>query len=576
LVLKHNPKFEALELAYDPECPGPFMLRPAYEYTHASNNLYAARRYPNLLDERAVRYFIEITHEAYWRRLREHFGKNIESLFTDEPSLMAVNIGLLPEHLWKNVRIVDPPDANAKQLPSVPWVQDLPALYQQQYGEDILAVRKSLFEGSGEEVRRVRRQFWALIADLIAQRYFGQIQQWAGAHHIASSGHTLCEESPLKHVPLEGNALEVLGRMDIPGLDMLSSDPETVIHNGWLTASLPASAAFFHGRRKVMTEVSDFLQWQAKQGPASLAQMQATAAWQAAFGVTEFTLYYGIYRRHAEQCRSYCDFVGRLNALLREAQLAPQVLLYYPIYDLWGEYVPVAGQLTLKSQSQRVQHIVGSFMRLGQQMVKKQISFVLVDHQLLADAEVRNADMWIKGKRFSALVLPAGVKLPGPAAEKVNRFKASGGRVFCGLPCSSSPGSSGSTEFAEVIDFNALADIYPSRLSVLRSSTKNELSVQTDRVVIGRFVRTGREILLVVNVAEKPYAAGITVRNGTDWLVADPASGQFEQAKTDEVGRIIITLPPQGAVLLIAPPAPGCHFATDCPQDALRRKMGPP
>ena len=35
--------------------------------------------------------------------------------------------------------------------------------------------------------------------------------------------------------------------MDIPGLDVLSSDPEAVMHRGWMTAGLPASAALLMG-----------------------------------------------------------------------------------------------------------------------------------------------------------------------------------------------------------------------------------------------------------------------------------------------------------------------------------------
>ncbi|MHC4890082.1 MAG: hypothetical protein ACYTEO_11550, partial [Planctomycetota bacterium] len=403
LVLKRNPKFEALALTYDSSRAEPFALRSAYEHTHASNNFYAARRYPNLIDEEAVQCFIETTHEAYWRRLKGHFGTTIRALFTDEPSLMAVNIGPLSDEVRKNVRVVDPLDANVKPLPSVPWVRDLPMRYRQRYGEDILAALRSLFEGSSEADRQVRRQFWALISDLIAERYFGQIQNWARAHQIASSGHTLWEETPLHHVPLEGNALKVLMRMDIPGLDILSSDPEAVIYSGWLTASLSASAALFNGGRRVMTEVSDFSQRMAKKGPASLADMQATAAWQAALGVTEFTLYYNRSEQEAKNYRAYCDFVGRLNALLREARPAPRVLLYYPIYDLWGEYVPMAGKLTLESQSKRMQQLVKSFLQLGQRMVRGQISFAVVDHELLASAKVRDASMRIGRQRFSTL-----------------------------------------------------------------------------------------------------------------------------------------------------------------------------
>ncbi len=42
-------------MAFDKSRPDPFLVRPAYEHTHASNNFHAARRYINLIDDRAVR-----------------------------------------------------------------------------------------------------------------------------------------------------------------------------------------------------------------------------------------------------------------------------------------------------------------------------------------------------------------------------------------------------------------------------------------------------------------------------------------------------------------------------------------
>jgi hypothetical protein len=531
LVLKRNPAFEALALTYDKSRKEPFAFRPAYEHTHASNNFHAARRYPNLIDGRAVQCFIETTHDAYWRRLKKHFGKTIQALFTDEPSLMAVNIGPLPENVRKNVRVVDRLDEKVKPLPSVPWAGDLPTQYRKQYGQDLVAVRRSLFEGTGELDRQVRRRFWALVSDLVAERYFGGLQDWAQAHGVASSGHTLWEETPLHHVPLEGNALKALGRMDIPGLDLLNSDPEAVIYSGWLTAGLPASAAILNGRRKVMTEVSDFSQRMAGKGNASLTNMQAVAAWQAALGVTEFTLYYNRGERSAGDYRSYCDFVGRLNSVLREARPVPEVLLYYPIYDLWAEYIPVAEKLTTQSQSKRMQQIQRSFLELGQRMVRRQISFAVVDHELLAGAEVRDAGLWIGVQRFKALVLPAGVELPKPVTEKLERFEATGGQVFRAK--ASQP----------EIDFDTLAGIYESGV----------LSVKTDRIIVGRFVRDERDILLVVNVASKPYTGAVTVKNAAEWLVAEPASGRFERAKVNKTGQITVSLSPRGAVLLIGP-----------------------
>ncbi len=93
------------------------------------------------------------------------------------------------------------------------------------------------------------------------------------------------------------------------------------------------------------------------------------------------------------------------------------------------------------------------------------------------------------------------------------------------------------------IDFKALAGVYESGL----------LSVRSDRIVVGRFVRDGREILAVINVAARPYVGAITAKNATAWLVTDPTSGRIDPAKTDEASRITVLLQSRGAVMLIGP-----------------------
>lgn len=531
LVLKENPDHEALCLTYDPARPEPFALRPAYEHTHASNNYGAARRYPNLIDDKAIKSFVDITHQAYRQRLSEYFGNTIEAFFTDEPSLIAVNIGALPESVRKTVRVVDPLDETLAPLASVPWVSDLPQLYEQRYGEDINASRRSLFQGNKQEDRKVRRQFWALISDMVAHRYFGRLQEWAAEHNVASSGHALWEEMPLHHVPLYGNALKALLRMDIPGLDMLSSDPQAVIYSGWMTAILPASAALFNGGRKVMTEVSDFSQIMDNGKAASLEHMQATAAWQAALGVTEFTLYYDYRKRSAEDYRSYCEYVGRLNAVLRDARPTCRVLLYYPIYDLWSEYLPIPGKLTVESQSDRAQMLVNSFMELGQQMVRRQVAFALADHELLSRADVRGSQLNVRGHRFGALVLPAGAMLPETAMEKIEQFRSNGGVVI-------QPAKQGTG-----IDFKKLSGLYAG----------GSLSTPNDRIILGSFRRDGREILILVNVSSEPYNGDIACRKSAAWLAADPGTGRVDRAATD-AGKVKISLKPRSAIFLIGEP----------------------
>jgi hypothetical protein len=536
LVLEHDRAFEAMELAFDASRDEPFAVRPAYEHTHASNNYYAARRYANLIDDRAVWCFIAKTHEAYWQRLEPYFGTTIRATFTDEPSLMAVNLGQIPEPARSRVRVVDPIDASVKALPTVPWVYDLPERYRERYGEDLLAGRPSLFAGDSPDDRKVRRQFWALIADLIAERFFGAIQEWCAGHRVLSSGHTLSEESILRHVPLEGNALEVLGRMDVPGLDMLTSDPEAVVHSAWLTAALPSSAALLGGGRRVMTEVSDFSQKMGGHGPADPAAMRATAAWQAAWGVTDFTLYYGINDRPADDYRAYCEYVGRLNAILKPARFDRRVLLYYPIHDLWEEYLPVAEPLHPGSQSARAQAIIGSFMRLGQMLQRTQIPFALIDHKQLAAAEVEPGGyLTMAGHRFEALVVPRAVQLPGAAAGAVDRFRGRGGRVV-------------DDEADDLATPESLADAL---------APPYRLDPASDRITLGQYVRDGRRVLLIANAGREPYEGYLAAAAPGAWHRLDPADGSVGIVERDAEGRIAVSLPGRCAILLVASPPRG-------------------
>ncbi|HID78115.1 MAG TPA: hypothetical protein EYP56_19240 [Planctomycetaceae bacterium] len=534
LVLAENPAYEATELAYDPTRDNPFIIRPAYEFTHASNNYYAARRYINLIDDRAVRSFIRHTHQAYWRRLRDHFGRTIQAVFTDEPSLIAVNIGQIPEDARRRVPVVDPPDAAVRPLPRVPWCYDLADRYRQRYGESLLPRRRSLFEGDTPEDRRVRHQFWALVAELVAERYFGAIQGWCAEHRIASSGHTLHEESPLHQVPLEGNALKMLRLMDVPGLDMLSSDPQVVTYGAWLTAALPSSAALLNGSRQVMTEVSDFSQKMRGTGPAELDPMQATAAWQAAWGVTEFTLYYRPEDRPPETYRAYCQYVGRLNAILKPARVERDVAVYYPIEDLWEEYRPVAEPLTLRSQSRRAQRLVGSFLRLGRLLVRNQVPFAVIDHEALSEAQVTAAGrLAAASSAFQVLVVPQEVQMPPSAARTVRRFHEAGGKVVA---------DDGSTEG------ELMAELFKAVQPFCRIEPRSE------KVVTGRFRRDGRRILLVVNVDSQPYSGLLMTSPSCRWLALDPATGEIQYAETDADGHVRLVLGTHRAVLLVEEP----------------------
>jgi hypothetical protein len=276
-----------------------------------------------------------------------------------------------------------------------------------------------------------------------------------------------------------------------------------------------------------MTEVSDFSQKMGGAGPAALPEMQATAAWQAAWGVTEFTLYYGLDDRSADTYRAYGDYIGRLNAVLRQAQPQPEVLLYYPIYDLWAEYLPVAEPLRLESQSPRAQRLVSSFMRLGQTLQRHQVPCCLIDHEFLASAQVTDdGRIRIQGRPYRTILLPEGSELPPPAAAVVEAFRARGGQVLVDRP--------------------------ETRGSLLEQVPRPyRVSPASDRLTLGRFVRDGREILLLVNVGREAYRGQLSGETRGRWTALDPATGEIRGCDLDEAGRLPVSLAARQSILLL-------------------------
>ena len=510
VVLRGHPELESIALVYDPErTEEPIYTRPAYEFTHASNNYAAARRYPNPLHSEMTKRFLEVTHKQYRDRLGKELFEQVEAFFTDEPSLNAVNIGQIPEESRKNVRVDDPLDPNLKLLPMIAWNDDLPKLYKEKYGEDLMPLRKSLFEGDTDKDKQVRQNYWRLVGELNRDRFYGGIQDWCRENgssvptpqnpnvpfRIASSGHTLHEEPTHAHVPLDGNKIDVLMKMDVPGMDMLNSDPKAVVWGAWRAAAFPWSAAFWTNRRLVMTEISDFSQQMGGQGEASLDAIRATASWQAAWGVTEFTLYYGIKGRGEAVHKQYCDYVGRLNAVLRDANMVPEAVLYYPIEELQAEYMPQTKPLDLQKMSPRTRQLVNDFEQAGRELVESQIPFVLSDTTTFSE------EPFGKHGYRGIVTKPSDVK-------KIQETK--------------------------------IAKIEP----------------KSTWVVLGRFERDSRNIFLLLNTDDKPYSGKlrVPVEKRQTWSAMNPENGDLTELTTEnenENDTISVQLAPRQTLIFV-------------------------
>lgn len=543
-VLEDDPSLEALEMVYDKNSKTPFMVRPCYEYAHASNNYYMARRYPNPLNPKATQKFIALTHQAYFDHLGTELYGQVEAFFTDEPSMMAVNLGELQENVRKNVKVMDLIDLEKKNLPMVSWANDLPEKYKAKYREELMPLIASLFSGNEEKDKVVRQKFWSLLAELDLDNYYKAIQNWCksvrdknNGQGPVSSGHGLREENPSNHVSLDGNKLLVASGFDIPGLDQLSSDPTIWGKSSWMAAFFPVSSAALSGQRRVMCEMSDLELTINGKSPVDVQYMQASTAWQMAFGVTDFMLYYTItygdeYPNRNEQAhREYCDFVGRVNSILMEASPVRKTLLYYPIYDLQREYIPTAEKMSWRTQSELTKTIESSFRQIGANLLKAQTQFVLVDYLVLEKATVNsNGSLQVGNNQYSSVVFPKGIMLPVSVSKVMEEAKRKG---------------------VKIVDANDYIEIpLPEELARLIEADE-KLIPAVESIAFGKFIREGLEIYMMTNTGNQNYTGKLTVRKGKRCIELDPQTGKIADEQENSDKLVSVNLDPLQTRLFI-------------------------
>jgi len=530
-VLEADSTLEALELVYDKDSKTPFAVRPCYEFTHACNNFYVARRYPNPLNPKSTEKFIELTYQAYLNHLGNELYGEVEAFFTDEPSMMAVNLGELREDVRKNVKVTDPIDPNKKNLPMVSWAKELPEKYEAKYGEELMPAIASLFLGNDEKDKVIRQKFWSLLAELDRDNYYKAIQNWCKSTRENNngngplfSGHGLREESPSNHVSLDGNKLLVSSGFDIPGLDQLNSDPTIWGESSWMAVFFPNSSAFLNGKRRVMCEMSDFDQTINGKRPATLQQMQAATAWQMAFGITDFTLYYTISYgdkypdRQESAYKEYCNFVGRINSLVMEATPIRKTLLYYPVYDLQREYIPTAEKMSWRTQSDLTKTLEFSFRQLGATLLKTQNQFVLVDYLTLEKATVNpDGTIQIGQNQYSSIVFPKGIILPASLSKMLEQAKSKGLKIVYGSDYIETPS--------------------PEQLAAL-VGTEEKLIPAEEFITFGKFIREGREIYMMTNTGDRNYTGEFEILTGTRYIELNPQTGEISEEQK-LTGRII-------------------------------------
>lgn len=418
-----------------------FHFKRMYEGTHIVTNVSDTNRYINILDKEAIARFIDLTHVAYKDRTPSEIAGYVHAVFTDEPSLMTSYL--------KDEDIL---------LPAIPWSRTFREEFKTKYGYDIVSSLPYLFEDGGRETVYKRLDYWGLVAEMVEENYYGQIQNWCRANGPFASGHALLEESLYWHAVYEGNLYRDLRRMDLPGLDMLTSDPMALARSSQIAVpKFVSSVSHMTGNRENMSETSSHQQ-RAANIPVSFAMRLATIGYQYALGLTRVTSYYGYQEFTDPERKIFNDYIGRLGLLLTQGKHKADVAVYYPIQTMWGNLTPTkkttweppdpmrtepkTGAINKNDGLYLTTHIIpyspdlprarrvdAAFGEVSRELLAGQIDFDYIDDEAISESTLQNGNLQVAGENFKCLVLSETSIIPLSSYQKIADFVSGGGYV---------------------------------------------------------------------------------------------------------------------------------------------------
>jgi len=495
-----------------------FVRTVLYERAHATANLSDTLHYPNILMREPVKRFLELTHEAYARRFTP-IGSYFEAVFTDEPSLMSLYL------------------RPGSPYPPLPWSDEIPRKFREAFGYDIATRLPALAADFGVESTRVRCDFWDLIGRLVSENYFGQIQKWCRNHGIASTGHLLYEEDLGYHVALYGNFYECASKLDIPGIDCLTSDPAGV---PWFIAKLLGSISCVTGAAKTMSETSDHVQAQ-KKIQVTAEQIQGTMNKLYVSGINTTTSYYRWAGLDDQTVRSLNERIGRMGTLLEGGRHRCDVAVLYPLESVWARFTPQRFQ----AKPPKVVRINRVYRETMQTLFENQRDFDIVDSRTLVGASSAGRALKVRDETYRVLLLPAVSVLPADAIRKIDDFARRGGRVI----------AIGDRPYDVAGSLTAKVELLPedqvkSLPALLDKAVDPDLRAGPQSPIRYRhFERAGRQMYFLINDSPRHVTEMVRMRASRKPKTWDISTGVVSKTRCSRKG-CQISLGPYGATFL--------------------------
>jgi hypothetical protein len=180
------------------------------------------------LDSAAVARFIEITHEAYFKRFGNFFGNTIPGIFFDE---IHANSSKMDDNIF--------------------WTDDILLKFRKIKGYDLKEMLPLIIYNDPGMSGKVRYDYFDVVKEMYVKAWFKQYADWCAAHKIWATGHTA---EMLLHYKRQSDYFSTMGQLQVPGTDNEEyryGYPRLI---DWYNTKQISSIAHLYNRKRVMAE----------------------------------------------------------------------------------------------------------------------------------------------------------------------------------------------------------------------------------------------------------------------------------------------------------------------------------
>ncbi len=367
--------------------------------SHWAKGLNEVHGYIDTFNKKAVRKFIEMTHERYKLYIGKEFGKTVKGVFTDETTMCAVGDIIKPGGVVFN--------------------ECTPKEFKERYGYDIGdKINYLFFPSVTDEQRKVRNDFWNLVTDLYATNFIKQMSDWCVANKLKFTGHFGGEEHLQWSLYETGDMQLALTHLHQPGMDSILSSKFIENSNFNNAGKMVSSVAKFCGRERILCETYTMSDWD-----THLDLMRRIANRVVTMGgnfIQYMGAYYSLNGNRKEQPVGYPpshsynnplskyykifgDYVGAMQYLSAKTHPAGKVLLVAPLTQVKQMIDLAYSQYEPQSPANRVDNL---YEHIITALLEEHIEFDIVSEFMLKDFTDKSGRVSINGFRYDIVIFP--------------------------------------------------------------------------------------------------------------------------------------------------------------------------